>query len=70
MLQTDKSRVRFPMRLLDFCNLPNPSSRTVALRSTQSLTELSTRNLPGGSGGKGQPARKADNLTAICEPIV
>jgi hypothetical protein len=28
-----------------------------------------TRNLPGG-GGKGRPARKADNLTAICEPIV
>jgi hypothetical protein len=22
------------------------------------------------SGGKGLPARKADNLTAICEPIV
>jgi hypothetical protein len=28
--------------------------------------EMSTRNLP---GGKGRPARKADNLT-ICEPIV
>jgi hypothetical protein len=34
---------------------------------TQSLTEMSTRNLP---GGKGRLARKADNLTAICEPIV
>jgi hypothetical protein len=21
-------------------------------------------------GGKGRPARKADNLTAICEPII
>jgi hypothetical protein len=31
------------------------------------LTEMSTRNL---SGGKGRPARKAGNLTAICEPIV
>jgi hypothetical protein len=30
-------------------------------------TEMSTRNLP---GGKGRPARKTDNLTAICEPIV
>jgi hypothetical protein len=48
-------------------NLPNPSSRTVAMGSTQPLTEMSTRNLP---GGKGQPERKADNLTAICEPIV
>jgi hypothetical protein len=28
------------------------------------LTEMSTRNLP---SGKGRPARKADNLTAICE---
>jgi hypothetical protein len=28
---------------------------------------MSTRNLP---GGKGRPERKADNLTAICEPIV
>jgi hypothetical protein len=50
-----------------FFNWPNPSSRTMALGSTQPLTEMSTRNLP---GGKGRPARKADNLTAICEPIV
>jgi hypothetical protein len=35
--------------------------------STQPLTETSTRNLP---GGKGRPARKADNLTVLCEPIV
>jgi hypothetical protein len=39
----------------------------MALGSAQPLTEMSTRNLP---GGKGQPARKADKLTAICEPIV
>jgi hypothetical protein len=39
----------------------------MALGSTQSLTEMSTRNL---SGGKGLPTRNADNLTAICEPIV
>jgi hypothetical protein len=48
-------------------NLPNPSSRTMALGSTQPLTEMGTRILP---GGKGRPARKSDNLTAICEPIV
>jgi hypothetical protein len=35
--------------------------------STQPLTEMSTKNLP---GGKEWPGRKADNLTAICEPIV
>jgi hypothetical protein len=28
-------------------NIPNPSSRTMALGSTQPLTETSTRNLPG-----------------------
>jgi hypothetical protein len=39
----------------------------MALATTQSLTEMSTRNLP---DGKGRPARKADNLTAICKPIV
>jgi hypothetical protein len=38
----------------------------MALGSTQPLTEMSTRDPP---GGKGRPARKAD-LTAICEPIV
>jgi hypothetical protein len=35
--------------------------------STQPLTEKSTSNL---TRDKGRPARKADNLTAICEPIV
>jgi hypothetical protein len=39
----------------------------MVLGSTQSLTEMGTRNLP---GGKGRPVHKADNLTAICEPIV
>jgi hypothetical protein len=48
-------------------NWPNPPSRTTALGSTQPLTEMSTRNL---LGGKGQPTRKADNVTAICEPTV
>jgi hypothetical protein len=33
------------------------------------LTEKSTRNLPEGVKG-GLPAREADNLTAIYEPIV
>jgi hypothetical protein len=37
------------------------------LGSTQPLTEMSTRNLP---GGKGRPVSKANNLTVIREPIV
>jgi hypothetical protein len=55
-----------PYEVTEFFNLPNPSSRTMALGSTQPLTEMSTKNL---LGGKGRPAHKADNLTAICEPI-
>jgi hypothetical protein len=39
----------------------------MVLWSTQPLTEMSNRNLP---AGKGRAARKADNLIAICEPIV
>jgi hypothetical protein len=50
-----------------FFNLSNPSSRAMALGSTKPLTEMSTRNLP---GRKGRPAHEADNLTAICKPIV
>jgi hypothetical protein len=54
------------MRSLDILNLPKSSSRIMALGSTQTLTGMSTRNLP---GGKGRPSPKADNFTAISEPI-
>jgi hypothetical protein len=50
-----------------FFNLPNPSSRNMALGSAQPLKEMSTRNI---LGGKGRPERKADNLTAIYETNV
>ena len=40
----------------------NPSDRTMALGSTQSLKEMSTRVFP---GGKKRPVRKADNLSTI-----
>jgi hypothetical protein len=39
----------------------------MALRATQRLTEMSTGVF---LWGKGRPARKADNLTAIYEPTV
>jgi hypothetical protein len=39
----------------------------MALGFIQPLTEMSTRNLP---ESKGWPIRKADNVNAICEPIV
>jgi hypothetical protein len=39
-----------PDEVIGFFNWPNPSSRTMALGSTQTLTEKSTRNLPEGKG--------------------
>jgi hypothetical protein len=39
----------------------------MALGPTQSLAEISTKNLP---GDKWRLAHEADNLTATCEPIV
>jgi hypothetical protein len=66
LLQAKRSRVRFH-EIIGFFNWTNPSSRTMVLRSTQPLTEMSNRNLP---GSKRRPAHKADNLTAICEPTV
>jgi hypothetical protein len=47
MLQTGRSRVRVPMRWI-FFNWPNPSSQTMALGSTQPLTQMSTMKIPGG----------------------
>jgi hypothetical protein len=56
-----------PDEVIGFFSGPNPSSRTMVLGSTQSLIEMSTRNFPEVNGW---PARKADNLTTICELIV
>jgi hypothetical protein len=66
MLQAGRLLVRVPNEV-DFFNLPNPSSLTMALRSTHPLTEMSAMNLP---GGKMWPAHRADNLAAIYEPNV
>jgi hypothetical protein len=66
MLHAGRSPARIPDEV-DFFDLPNPSSLTIALGSTQPLTEMSTRKLP---GGKKRPARRADNLAAIYEPNV
>jgi hypothetical protein len=58
MLQPGTSRVRFPLRSLDF------SSRT-GIDSASNRNEY--QDLP---GGKGRLVREVDNLTAFCEPIV
>jgi hypothetical protein len=49
MLQTGRSRDRVPVREI-FFNLPKSSSCNMVLRSTQPITEMSTRNLPAGKG--------------------
>jgi hypothetical protein len=66
MLQAGRSPVRVPDQV-DLFNLPTPSSHTMALVSSQPLTKISTRNLP---GGKKRPVCRADNLAAICVPNV
>jgi hypothetical protein len=54
VLQSGRSWVWFPIKSLDFFfRWHNPSSRTMALGSTQPPTEMSTRNIPG------RPARKS-----------
>jgi hypothetical protein len=51
MLQAGRSRVRIQMKSFGFFNWPHPSSRTVALGSTQPLTEMSTRYISDGVKG-------------------
>jgi hypothetical protein len=58
--------VSIPYEDIEFFKWPNPSSGTMDLGSTQPLTEVSSRNLP---GDKEQPAHKADKLITICEPM-
>jgi hypothetical protein len=66
MLQAGRLLVQVPDEV-DFFNLPNRSSQTMALELTQPLTKMTTRNLP---GGKKRSAHVADNLAATCVPNV
>jgi hypothetical protein len=50
--------------VVEFFNLPNRSSHTMALGSTQPLTEMSTRNLPGGVKG-GRRVRLTTSVPSV-----
>jgi hypothetical protein len=63
MLQAGSSLVRVPDEV-DFLNLSNPSSSTMALGSTQPLTEMSTRNFPGGKTLPPSMSRMSENVGA------
>jgi hypothetical protein len=64
MLQAGRSQVRVLVRLLDFLiDLILPVAEVDSASNRNEYQESSWR-------GKGRPARKADNLTAICESIV
>jgi hypothetical protein len=62
-----KVAILIPDEVIGFFNWPNPSSRTMALGSTQPLTEKKYQE---SSWGYRAAGAKADNLTAICEAIV
>jgi hypothetical protein len=66
MLQAGRSPVEV-LDEVDCFNVPNPSSRTMVLGSTQPLTKISTRNFP---RGKERAAPRADKLAAIYEPNI
>jgi hypothetical protein len=56
--------VSSPDEVIVLFNLRNTSSSTMAVGSTQPLTEMEAGDLP---EGKRWLARKADNFAAICE---
>jgi hypothetical protein len=62
---TRKVVVSIPDEVTGFFYWRNRSSRTMALGSTQPLTESRSKLV----GGKVRLVCKADNLTAICELI-
>jgi hypothetical protein len=54
------------LQVMGFLNCQNPSSRIMALGSTQPPTEMSTRNLPGVKGGRRLRLTPYRHLWADC----
>jgi hypothetical protein len=59
-----------PDEVTEFFDLPNPSSCTRPWGFSASYRNEYQKQTNNVSGGKMQLAHKADNLAAICEPIV
>jgi hypothetical protein len=70
MLQVGRSRVRYQVKRMNFLQFAQSSYRSTALGFTQPLTEMSTRSRNIFLGNEVLPVRRADNLTAICEPTL
>jgi hypothetical protein len=68
VLQTGRSRVRFPMVSLKFF-IDNSSDRTLALGLTQPLIEMRTRDISGG-GGEWRPVGRGGQPSHRYVPIV
>jgi hypothetical protein len=51
-----------PDEAIGLSNWPNPSSCTMAMELPQPLTEMSTRNLPGGKGWPALENVKLENV--------
>jgi hypothetical protein len=58
--------VSIPGGVTGFLNDIFPSDRTMALGSTQPLVKMSTRNIPGGEGGRCVKVTTSPPLSAEC----
>jgi hypothetical protein len=67
MMMIWKTAGSIPDNAIAFVIWRNPSSRNLALGSTQPLAEMNTSNLP---RRKVRPEHRTDNLAAICELFV
>jgi hypothetical protein len=65
MLQAGRLLVPVPNKV-DFFNIPNPSSHTMALGLTQPLTEMSTTNLPDDKSSRHVELKSYCHLPAEC----
>jgi hypothetical protein len=71
MLQVGRSRVLDPMRSLNFSiYLIFPAAPGHEVYSVSNKNEYQKQGKNKFLGIRARPARKADNLTAICDPII